>query len=197
MWIRFTSKAALTPSCGLTGSDFMGRYFHGRPQVIFAGVFAIGIALVTLISSPPWLMRSGHPVAAAVVYAIFEPLCHQQRERSFVIFGWSFAVCARCTGIYSGFLFGLLLYPLLRRIDQESTPHRLWLIASLTMMAVEALGGWAGVFPSSFLTRTATGALAGAVSAFFVLPGLVSVFGSRLGRLAATIPEASPVVRTK
>ena len=172
----------------------MARFNLYRPQVIFAGLVGISLALVALISSPPWLMRSGHPVTAAVVYAIFEPLCHQQRERSFVIDGWSLAVCARCTGIYSGFLLGLLLYPLLRRIDQESTPHRLWLIVSLALMAVEALGGWADVFPSSFLTRTATGALTGVVSAFFVLPGLVSVFGSRVGRLNATIPEASPAV---
>ncbi len=175
----------------------MARALLDRPQAIFAGLIAIGIVLVTLISSPPWLMRGGHPVMTAVVYSVFEPLCHQQRDRSFVIDGWSLAVCERCTGIYTGFLFGLLVYPLLRRIDRESTPHRLWLIAALSTMAIDALGGWAGVFHTSFLTRTATGAAAGAVAAFFVLPGLVAVVGSRVRHLRASIPGASPVVRTK
>lgn len=37
------------------------------------------------------------------------PTCHQKSDRSFFYHGWQFPVCARCTGLYLGYLLGLLL----------------------------------------------------------------------------------------
>ena len=34
--------------------------------------------------------------------------CHQQPDRSFVLFGGTVAVCARCLGVYTGAAIGLL-----------------------------------------------------------------------------------------
>ena len=36
--------------------------------------------------------------------------CHQREDRSFKIKGWQFPVCARCTGILTGQLIGLIIY---------------------------------------------------------------------------------------
>jgi len=37
-------------------------------------------------------------------------VCHRRRDRSFRILGYSFPMCARCTGLWSGFATGLLLH---------------------------------------------------------------------------------------
>ena len=36
--------------------------------------------------------------------------CHQIEERSFKIKGWQFPVCARCTGILTGQIIGIIIY---------------------------------------------------------------------------------------
>lgn len=41
----------------------------------------------------------------------FSGICHQMPERSFCLWGHPLAVCARCMGIYAGFLFAVLLFP--------------------------------------------------------------------------------------
>ena len=40
--------------------------------------------------------------------------CHQMPERSFFLNGYQLPLCARCTGILIGNLFGLFLSPLLK-----------------------------------------------------------------------------------
>jgi uncharacterized membrane protein len=39
----------------------------------------------------------------------FAAVCHQQADRSFLLFGGSAAACARCLGIYLGAALGLLV----------------------------------------------------------------------------------------
>ena len=36
--------------------------------------------------------------------------CHQLPERSFIIKGYQFPVCARCTGVLIGYIFGIILH---------------------------------------------------------------------------------------
>lgn len=47
-------------------------------------------------------------VVGAVLYRFYAVVCHQFESRSFFIGGNPVAVCARCTGIYAGFLIGLI-----------------------------------------------------------------------------------------
>ncbi len=37
------------------------------------------------------------------------PTCHQKASRSFVIKGYQLPVCARCTGMFLGYIIGLIL----------------------------------------------------------------------------------------
>lgn len=48
---------------------------------------------------------------APLVYAFYDTVCHQIAERSFHLSGEPLAVCHRCTGLYLGFLAGLLAVP--------------------------------------------------------------------------------------
>lgn len=45
---------------------------------------------------------------------IFSYICHQNPERSFVIDGFQFFLCARCTGIYGFLLIILIISPLVK-----------------------------------------------------------------------------------
>ena len=54
---------------------------------------------------------------AALLYFLYDPVCHQIAGRSFYLKGFSLAVCVRCFSVYlAGFLLMLVLfkYPLIR-----------------------------------------------------------------------------------
>ncbi len=40
---------------------------------------------------------------------IMEPTCHQRHDRSYYLGNYQFPVCARCQGLYIGYLLGLLI----------------------------------------------------------------------------------------
>ncbi|HRC84357.1 MAG TPA: DUF2085 domain-containing protein [Thermoanaerobaculia bacterium] len=76
-------------------------------------------------------------------YLAFHPVCHQMPERSFSLLGEPFAVCHRCFGLYSGFLFGLLAFPSLGRWRAFLLEHPRWVVApALPMLVDVALGSW-------------------------------------------------------
>lgn len=39
---------------------------------------------------------------------VMAPSCHQRSDRSFFYHGWQFPVCARCTGLYLGYVIGII-----------------------------------------------------------------------------------------
>lgn len=41
---------------------------------------------------------------------IFAPTCHQSRERSYYLGNYQLPVCARCQGLYIGYLLGLFIF---------------------------------------------------------------------------------------
>ncbi len=56
----------------------------------------------------PFLLHS-IPILGFALQRGFALICHQQAERSFLLFSGSVAVCARCLGIYLGVTAGLLV----------------------------------------------------------------------------------------
>jgi uncharacterized membrane protein len=68
----------------------------------------VPLVLACLASVSPWML--GHvPSFGFAVERAFSFVCHQQPGRSFVLFGGSVAVCARCLGIYFGAAAGALV----------------------------------------------------------------------------------------
>jgi uncharacterized membrane protein len=103
-----------------------------------------------------------------ISYRCFSSICHQFDSRSLHIFGHKLAVCARCSGIYYGVLFGVLLYPFFR-IRKQRSMCTLWIIAVLPMITDVVLD-MIGVHTSSIGTRLATGAFFGIGSVGILLP---------------------------
>jgi uncharacterized membrane protein len=145
------------------------------PVVVWSVVMAGALGVLGLIVGAPLARAHGYNLLALPIYEAFSFLCHQIPERSFHVEGHSFAVCARCTGIYAGFAMGVLIYPLMRSVRQLETPRRLWLLAAGVPLLIDWSLGFFRLWENTHLSRFATGALLGAVCAFYIVPGLVDL----------------------
>jgi uncharacterized membrane protein len=146
-----------------------------RPLVMWLVVATGSVAVVALILGAPLALSAGHGLVAQTIYQTFSFLCHQIPERSFFIKGHQFGVCARCTGLYSGFMFATLVYPLIRSLRQTKTPPRKWLFIAAAPLAIDFALEFFRIMHNTHLSRFSTGALLGAVAVFYILPGLLDL----------------------
>jgi uncharacterized membrane protein len=157
-----------------------------RPLLMWL-IAALGcVAMMSLIVGAPLAADGGHPFWALTIYRAFSYVCHQIPERSFFIAGHPFAVCARCTGLYAGFAAATIVYPLIRSLRQTEAPARKWLFLAAAPLALDFAVGYFGIWANTHLSRFATGALLGAVSVFYVLPGLMDLSRRPWGRKVKT-----------
>jgi len=128
-----------------------------------------------LIVIAPLAAANGHGGIAAGIYRAFGTICHQRPERSFFLDGHKLAVCSRCTGLYVGFLFTLLVYPLIRSLRTISTPDRKGLFLAALPLAVDFSLTFFGIWENTHTSRLLTGLLLGIVSVFYVMPGIMDL----------------------
>lgn len=145
--------------------------------IIYTALLIVSVGWMALIVAAP-LWSETHGVLALILYRSFSAVCHQIPERSFHLHGFPLAVCSRCTGIYAGFIVGVLIAPLARELRETEMPNRRWLIWAVLPMLVDFGADFVGLFNNTFISRAATGALLGIVAAFYILPGCVSTFGN-------------------
>jgi len=160
-----------------------------RPLVFWAVTAAVVVSLVSLILVAPLAAASGHNEIAATIYYAFSPLCHQRADRSFFIDGHKFGVCSRCTGIYFGFAFTLLAYPLLRSLRTTATPPRKWLLLAALPLAIDFSLTFFGLWENTHTSRLLTGLLLGSVAVFYVMPGIADL---SLRKLLQTVTPSRP-----
>ncbi len=146
-----------------------------RPLVMWFIVAAGSLAMMSLVIGAPLAISGGHPFLGLTIYRAFSYVCHQIPERSFFIAEHQFAVCARCTGLYSGFTLATLIYPLVRSLRQTEAPARKWLFIAATPLAVDFTLGFLGIWNNNHFSRFFTGALLGAVAVFYVMPGVLDL----------------------
>ena len=146
-----------------------------RPLVLWAISAAVVVSLVALILVAPLAAASGHNEIAGAIYYAFSALCHQRPDRSFFVEGEKFGVCARCTGIYFGFAFTLLAYPLVRSLRTVTTPARKWLLLAALPLAIDFSLTFFGVWENTHTSRLLTGLLLGSVAVFYVMPGIADL----------------------
>ena len=146
-----------------------------RPLLFWLVSVATVLALVSLIVIAPVAAATGHNGAAFAIYRAFGTFCHQIPERSYFLDGHKLAVCARCTGIYAGFAFTLLLYPLIRSLRNTATPPRGLLILSALPLAIDFSLTFFGIWENTHTSRLLTGALLGSVAVFYVMPGIIDL----------------------
>jgi uncharacterized membrane protein len=148
---------------------------------IYFALLAFAALWLTMIVAAPYLLTNSRALPALWLYQCFSSICHQIPERSFHVSGFPLAVCSRCTGLYFGAFFGMLLYPLLRRINNHEWPHRRFLVLALLPTVIDLGGNALGLFTNTFASRTITALLAGMVAAFYIFPGLIAAFAQFFG----------------
>jgi uncharacterized membrane protein len=127
--------------------------------------YAIVPATLAVVAiAVPWLMARAPEIAFALQRG-FALVCHQQPERSFILFGGAVAVCARCLGIYVGATIGLVM----------NTSRRLATQLLVVAVAVN-LGDWvaelAGLHGNWMFARFAFGFALGMTGAMLVAANL-------------------------
>jgi uncharacterized membrane protein len=159
-----------------------------RPLISWFVVSAGAVLFSAFIIAAPIAAASHHDQFAATIYQAFGFLCHQLPERSFFIFDHKFAVCSRCTGLYSGFVVTLALYPLLKSLRRSDLPSRKWLIAAAIPLLIDFTVTFFGLWENTHATRFLTGLLLGSVTVFYVMPGIVELSLRSWSRLQSTGP---------
>lgn len=146
-----------------------------RPLIMWSLALLGAFIFVGLVVVAPLAQANGMQWLSFTVYETFSHVCHQTPERSFYVAGYPLAVCARCTGLYVGFAAAVAFYPVMTSLKRTDTPERKWLFIAVAPLAIDFALGFFGVWENTHLSRSLTGALLGAVSVVFILPGLVQL----------------------
>jgi len=133
------------------------------------------VSVFSLIVVAPVAAASGHSDVAKAIYGGFAIFCHQLPERSYFIDGHQLAVCSRCTGIYGGFMFTLLLYPLIRSLRNQILPPRSWLLLATIPLAIDFSVNFFGFWYNTHTSRLLTGAVLGSAVVFYVMPAIIEL----------------------
>ena len=159
-----------------------------RALVFWLISVVVVLLVVSLIVVAPVAAAGGHSELAQGIYGAFAMLCHQLPERSYFIDGHKLAVCSRCTGIYAGFAFTLLLYPLIRSLRNPVMPPPSWLLLAALPLAIDFGVNFFGFWQNTHTSRLLTGALLGSAVVFYVMPGIIELSL----RYARTPPATEP-----
>jgi len=167
--------SAVTAKDRRTASDAQPFDASFGAIAIWAISATLAIALLGAIIGAPLLQSSGHAVFASRIYRAFSFVCHQIPDRSFHLAGYKFAVCSRCTGIYSGLALATVTYPLVRSLKETVTPHLIWLFLAVAPLAIDWSLGYFSIWQNNHVSRFSTGGLFGATAVFYILPGLIEL----------------------
>jgi uncharacterized membrane protein len=149
--------------------------------------FARKIYLIILIFSLLWVsaavvtpvLFSSEGVfkgAASFFYIFFSSVCHQDEARSYHILGNVLGVCSRCIWIYSGFFIGTVFYPLIYKLNNSLLPPLWILLTASALVFADSLLDISGIYTNTFLSRSITGFIIGAVLPFYLIPGFIKFF---------------------
>lgn len=157
-------------------SFYVPQVVSTRRPLVFWAISAVLVAsFASLILIAPLADARGKADLADIIYRAFAPLCHQLPDRSYFLDGHKLAVCSRCTGIYFGFAFTLLLYPLVRSLRNAAFPERRWLLLAAAPMAIDWSLTFFGIWENTHTSRLLTGLLLGSTAVFYVMPGIVDL----------------------
>lgn len=182
-------------------SDPIGKYISQdlakrfRKQAFRVWTISLVVVLVWvgLILLAPVAMARGLQNISSPLYTFFSYICHQLPERSLHIEGHHLAVCSRCFGVYFGLLFGFLIYPFWRNIEEIEPLARFWLFLSLVPISIDWALTMFGVWENTHLSRFITGLILGAVCATFIIPALVEITRNFSAKKDLSTPPADIV----
>jgi len=132
----------------------------------------IGILLwLGAIFLAPYFKSQSSPLNV-LVYTIFSSVCHQIPSRSFVCFGYPLAVCARCLGIYVGFLTGVGLYPVMNGFSTDHLPKtKIFILLSLPI-GIDTISNFLNLWTTTSWLRFVFGFMWGLILPFYFIYGI-------------------------
>ena len=135
----------------------------------------VALAAVLLLTLPP-----AGDATLALARILGYTVCHQLPEHSLSMAGQQLPLCARCTGLYIGFLVGLLGMAIQGKLRASQLPPSTvtgLLLAAFAAMAADGFNSLLGFlsdapppYEPSNLLRLITGTAAGASLALLLLP---------------------------
>jgi uncharacterized membrane protein len=129
----------------------------------------------------PYLMAQGWTAAGGALFVVFSLICAQNPDHSYFVLGFQMAMDQRMTAIYAAAtLAGIAFVPLRRRLRALRWQWYLVLIAPMAIDGFTQLFGWRH---SNWELRTATGALFGAASVWWLYP----LLERELSRISAAL----------
>lgn len=141
-----------------------------------AAIWCAGIVLAPLFSPA---------VVSDILYRFYAAVCHQFTSRSFHVHEAPFAVCIRCTAIYFGFLFALVLFRLLPALRTKEFSAVAVLSVSCIPIALDGLMSFTPFYEPSVASRILTGGIFGIGMAFLLHKILSELIHSSLQNLTA------------
>jgi len=152
------------------------------PDVYFFILILAGLWCLAIIAAPI-LSHLHYKASSGLIYYFFSDLCHQMPQRSISIFNKQLAVCSRCTGLYFGFLAGLISYPVFNPLRKAEVPHKLFLVISGIPISLDIALQLMGIWHNTEISRFITGFILGHTTAWYTIPGLCmikwnKIFGS-------------------
>jgi uncharacterized membrane protein len=173
-------------------NQYCSQVVPSRRPLLFWLISALTVVfLFSLIVVAPLAAAGGYGDVAQGIYRAFGTLCHQLPERSYFIDGHKLGVCSRCTGLYGGFVFTLLLYPLIRSLRTTVTPRRGVLLLAAIPLLIDFSLTFFGVWQNTHASRLLTGALLGSVAVFYVMPGIAELSLQRLRTARPSEPRST------
>jgi uncharacterized membrane protein len=124
---------------------------RGGLRACLVGACALVLGLVL---AAPWAAHRGSWLAP-LLYAVFDPVCHQLSERSFHLWNEPFAVCHRCTGLYLGMALGIALWPAFPMAGRRLLERPRTIVLFAIPLAIDAL-----LLDNTPASRFATGLIA-------------------------------------
>ncbi len=146
-----------------------------RPRLLIIAGILIWCGAIFITPLIAWWEFPSSGISSRL-YSFFSTVCHQIDARSVHLFGHKLAVCARCTGIYTGFLAGSIVSAF--RPAGKGNPA-VWWSAGLLPRAVDVILDITHIHSSSVLFRLATGGFFGIVAALILFPILITTFSRR------------------
>lgn len=112
-----------------------------------------------------WLLK--------LCYILGSSVCHQLPERSLEAGNLSVPVCARCEGIYIGFLFtAIILFIMFRKKESELPPLYIIIILCLFVLStiIDGALSYFSIINSNNFSRLITGYLSGIAAMTIIFP---------------------------
>lgn len=127
----------------------------------FSTLWCAGFVTAALVSNDKF---------TGILFAIYEPVCHQLSGHSFHIGGSPLAVCTRCSAIYSAFLLGVIIFPAIRTYQLKFTTYRYYIILLTLPMIIDVIASWTTGYTSTTFTRVFSGGLFGFGISLLIVP---------------------------